>query len=175
MAGNSYTALNSGSGGDNIYDEDIGGSPVVKMQAGKIHTGAVGVDGGPVTTANPFPVRGAVASKFSYTTLAVNGVQVFSGAGSALFVFDINTTGGSEFLHFFDATATQENGTPPLQTTPSIASNAFLPSASGVLGQTFYGFSVTTGLWLQPSTTQNTMTKLASSTSNSGYVIYLLG
>src|SRR5512143_802711 len=60
MSGDSYTQLNPGAVGDKIYDEDVGGG--VKMPASKIHTGALGADGGAVTTTNPFPVGGAVLS-----------------------------------------------------------------------------------------------------------------
>lgn len=74
MAGNHSTALNPGSGGDGIYDEDIGGS--VYMPASKIHTGALGVDGGPVTNANPLPTSGG------QTTSATTVTQVPSSATS---------------------------------------------------------------------------------------------
>lgn len=47
------TRLNPGSGGDNIATEDIG---TYKIPVCKIRTGATDVDGGDVTTANPFPV-----------------------------------------------------------------------------------------------------------------------
>lgn len=145
---------------------------LVTMQAGKVHLGGVGIDLGPVTNANPFPVRAGIPSKYSYTACPVNGQSVFSGVGSALFVFDLNTTGGSEFLHFFDATATQANNAVPMQTTASIASAA---STATTLGHTFYGVEVITGLWMQPSTTQSVMTKLASSTNNSGFILYWPG
>ena len=48
------TVMNPGVGGDTLRTEDVGGG--VKIQAGKTHTGAAGVDGGPVTISNPFPV-----------------------------------------------------------------------------------------------------------------------
>jgi hypothetical protein len=51
------TQLNAGSGGDLIYTEDVGSG--FKMPATKIHTGAVGVDGGPVTSANPLNILAA--------------------------------------------------------------------------------------------------------------------
>lgn len=49
------TTLNSGTGGDTLRTEDVGGG--VKVPVSKIHTGAAGVDGGPVTTSNPFPTQ----------------------------------------------------------------------------------------------------------------------
>jgi hypothetical protein len=49
------TTLNAGAGGDTIYDEDLGAG--VKMPAVKLHTGALGVDGGAVTNTNPFPAK----------------------------------------------------------------------------------------------------------------------
>ena len=51
MANN--TTLNTGTGGDTLRTDDVGGS--VKIPVSKIHTGAAGVDGGAVTTSNPFP------------------------------------------------------------------------------------------------------------------------
>lgn len=48
------TTLDQGSGGDTLRTEDVGG---VKVPVSKIYLGASGVDGGPVTTANPFPTK----------------------------------------------------------------------------------------------------------------------
>ncbi|MDE2127973.1 MAG: hypothetical protein KGJ62_15435 [Armatimonadetes bacterium] len=53
MANN--TVLNPGSGGDTLVTEDVGGG--VKIAAGKLHTGAAGADGGPVTLGNPLAVQ----------------------------------------------------------------------------------------------------------------------
>jgi hypothetical protein len=53
------TTLNSGSGGDVIRSDDIGG---VKFPTSKITVGADGVDGGFVSTANPLPVSDAGGS-----------------------------------------------------------------------------------------------------------------
>lgn len=50
------TVLNSGAGGDTIQTEQPGGTGV-KYPVTKIYTGALDVNGGPVTTANPFDVR----------------------------------------------------------------------------------------------------------------------
>lgn len=47
------TRLNPGSGGDLLRSEDIG---PYKIAVSKIYVGASGVDGGPVTAANPLPV-----------------------------------------------------------------------------------------------------------------------
>jgi len=52
------TTLNPGVGGDVLRSEDVGGG--VKISVSKTHTGASGVDGGPVTTSNPFPVSGSM-------------------------------------------------------------------------------------------------------------------
>lgn len=48
------TLLNSGTGGDTIRSEDLGGG--VKIAVSKIYVGAHGTDGGPVSAANPLPV-----------------------------------------------------------------------------------------------------------------------
>lgn len=58
------TILNPGVGGDTVRNEEIGG---VKFPISKIYVGASGVDGGPVTAANPFPtsVQGTVACSIS--------------------------------------------------------------------------------------------------------------
>lgn len=60
------TVLNVGSGGDTIATEDIG---AYKLPVSKIRIGATDVDGGDVTTSNPFPVveSGAPAVVNPYT------------------------------------------------------------------------------------------------------------
>lgn len=80
MAGTSYTTLNPGTGGDNILDEDIGGSPDVKVAVSKLHTGALGVDGGPVGNTNPLP--GSI-------TDGTNGVVAVKAASTAAVATDI--------------------------------------------------------------------------------------
>lgn len=57
------TTLNSGTGGDTLRTEDVGGG--VKVPVSKIHTGAAGADGGPVTAANPFPTQSQSGSLVS--------------------------------------------------------------------------------------------------------------
>ena len=52
------TVLNSGTGGDTLATDDIGG---VKYPRGKITLGADGVNDGDVSSANPLPVTGTVA------------------------------------------------------------------------------------------------------------------
>lgn len=48
------TTINTGTGGDVLRTDDVGG---IKIPVSKIHTGADGVDGGPITAANPLPVQ----------------------------------------------------------------------------------------------------------------------
>ena len=50
------TLLNPGTGGDTVQTEQPGGVGV-KYPVTKIYTGALGVNGGPVTANNPFDVR----------------------------------------------------------------------------------------------------------------------
>ncbi len=50
------TTINSGSGGDIIMTEQVGGTGV-KYPVTKIYTGGLDVNGGPVTGSNPFDVR----------------------------------------------------------------------------------------------------------------------
>ena len=69
------TILNPGVGGDTVRNEDIGG---VKYPVSKIYTGAEGVNGGPVTDANPLPVElqnasVAVTGAFYQATQPVSG------------------------------------------------------------------------------------------------------
>lgn len=46
--------LNPGVGGDTVRADDVGAG--IKIPVSKIHIGGDGVDGGPVTTGNPFPI-----------------------------------------------------------------------------------------------------------------------
>lgn len=56
-----YTVLNAGSGGDAVTDEDTGttvaSSNPLKIPVVKIHTGALGTDGGPMLVTNPLFVQ----------------------------------------------------------------------------------------------------------------------
>lgn len=165
MAGNSTI---TGPGGTALYVEDIGGS--ILLPAVKIHTGALGVDGGPMSSTNPLFFQGRTPSLMTLNSLPAAGKLVKSGSGVAYTIFMINTTGGAIFGHVFDATATQSGGAIPLQTTASIATNG--QSGSVQLGSAIYGLTFTNGLWAQGSSTLQTMTTIAS-TSVNGYVLYV--
>lgn len=65
------TVLNTGSGGDTIATDDIGG---VKYARSKIVVGADGVNDGDVSSANPLPVTGTLTTVNTVTTLAGGGV-----------------------------------------------------------------------------------------------------
>lgn len=67
------TTLNSGAGGDTLRTDDVGGG--VKIPVSKIHTGADGVDGGPVTTSNPFPAQ-TVSGSLTALLLGGNATPV---------------------------------------------------------------------------------------------------
>lgn len=64
------TTLNSGAGGDTLRTDDVGGG--IKIPVSKIHNGADGVDGGPITTSNPFATQ---SQSGSLTALLVGGVS----------------------------------------------------------------------------------------------------
>jgi hypothetical protein len=70
------TRLFLGTGGDLIRTEDVGG--VYKIPVSKIYVGAPGVDGGPVTTENPFPVTvpGLVNVQGTVNALPTTGVVI---------------------------------------------------------------------------------------------------
>lgn len=74
------TVLNPGSGGDTIVTEQPGGVGA-KIPVSKIYTGALDVNGGPVTAANPFDVRDTVITKrFGVVSLgAPSGVISVAG------------------------------------------------------------------------------------------------
>lgn len=81
MSGASYTELYPGTGGDKMCNEDIGGSPVLKMPCTKIYTGALGSNGGPVTAANPLDVRaqggGPAANAAAQAIIAASDRSVY--------------------------------------------------------------------------------------------------
>jgi hypothetical protein len=62
------TTLNSGAGGDTLRTEDVGAG--VKIPVSKIHNGASGVDGGPITNSNPLATQ---TQSGSLTSLLVGG------------------------------------------------------------------------------------------------------
>lgn len=71
------TTLNPGSGGDVIATEDPGLG--YKIPVSKIRLGALDVDGGDVTPANPFPISLGDGVN-TVTTASVNGVSTMSVA-----------------------------------------------------------------------------------------------
>jgi hypothetical protein len=83
VSGDSSSQIAGGSG-DRIYDEDIGGG--IKMPASKLHTGALGADGGPVTTSNPFPVsvQGTPAVTVSGVATAAKQDTIITALGSGV-------------------------------------------------------------------------------------------
>ena len=72
------TQLNLGSGGDVIKTEDLG---AYKLAVSKIYLGAPGVNDGPVTASNPFPV--AVANFPSVQAVTASAMPLPDGAATA--------------------------------------------------------------------------------------------
>lgn len=156
-----------GPAGTLLYAEDLGGG--IFMPVVKIHTGAVNVDGGPMTASNPLQFQGAALSITTFTSIPTAGQSIKTGAGIAYVVSIINTTGAAEFAQVFDATTTRPTATVPLQTSASTANNG---QSQTTLGSIIYGIPFTNGLWLQMSTTLQTMTALAASTSTTGFILW---
>lgn len=75
------TTLNVGTGGDVIMTEQVGGAGT-KYPVSKIYTGALDVNGGPVTPANPFDVRVSGAD----STGAAQALSVSNRNGQAMLV-----------------------------------------------------------------------------------------
>lgn len=67
------TTLNTGTGGDVIASDDIGG---VKFQRVKLIQGADGTNDGDVSRSNPLPVVDAFATRSDTFTTAANGTTV---------------------------------------------------------------------------------------------------
>lgn len=72
------TVLNTGTGGDTIASDDIGG---VKFQRIKLVHGADGVNAGDVSTANPLPIYGPDATATGTITVTDSVVAAPGGAG----------------------------------------------------------------------------------------------
>ena len=73
------TVLNTGSGGDTIATDEIGG---IKFQRVKLTLGTDGVNGGDVSTSNPIPVSGY--SVISPQSSLASALSVSAGASSDL-------------------------------------------------------------------------------------------
>lgn len=166
MAGDSHVTRAASTGGANVYDEDIGSS--ILLSGSKWRTGAVGVDGGPVTTVNPFPLRLPPTVTSIITSIAQPGLLLFTGAGLILGGSMYNNFGGLLYLMVFDATSTQADGTFPLQTI-QLTNNAATPL---VYGHPFYGCQCATGGWLQVSSISTTMSTVDANTSMVGHVTH---
>ena len=94
---------------------------------------------------------------YSNSTLVTTGVSIKSSAGM-LFGYQIyNNTGVTIFLLFFNATSTQSNGASPLGGFhgPSLATGTLGTTAVTPKGRHF-----STGIWMQASSTVNTLTAL---------------
>lgn len=80
------TTLNTGTGGDVIATDDF---TTAKAQRIKVMLGATGVDGGNVTTANPFPVSPAgsyfIASSGNTTTAQLAASGTFTGTVESVY------------------------------------------------------------------------------------------
>lgn len=180
MAGASSTQLNVGTGGDLIYDEDIGGG--VKMAATKIHVGALGVDSGPVTSALPLPVSDvnvpAVGQKSAAAsmpvvlcsgsvsqgaTLAVGGIIIKNSPGSAMYIEAENTGAGAIYLQIHDrASGSPSASARPLWYSPVVAATTGV--IFGQMGHTVLGVPCASGVCLIASSTQAAYTALAVNT-----------
>ncbi len=171
------------------------------MPSAKIHVGSVGVDSGPADVATPFAVEATDGTAFyagintaqlpsalgqavaassisvviaqpsvaSATSTATAGVLIKSGAGVAISTQYINNSVGTVYAMVFDATSTQADGTAPLW--PQIGGGGIGTVVNLNWGPQVYGLPCSTGIWLQFSNTQLTMTAL-SSTAVTYTIIY---
>lgn len=120
------TTLNPGVGGDIIIDEDIGGQ---KMPVSKIRTGAAGVNGGDVTTTNPFPVRQCDGSGF--VTPVVTG-QIPASLGQKTMANSLAVVIASDQGAVPVSGTVAVSGTVPVSIAGTVAiSAAALPALSG--------------------------------------------
>ena len=95
------------------------------------------------------------------TSIPTAGQSIKSGATAVGYTVQfINNTGGSIIAMVFDAATTRANGAVPLWVGSTVGTG--LPSTLS-LGHTVNGLSATTnGIWLQFSSTQTTLTTIAS-------------
>jgi hypothetical protein len=110
------TVLNSGSGGDVIATDDIGG---VKYQRIKVVLGGDGVNAGDLSTSNPLPVQAAPAASnglsiFRSIDLDEGALEVVKSAPGCVYgMWVTNTAPTTRFIKFYDATSgTAGVGTP---------------------------------------------------------------
>ena len=89
----SSTELNPGSGGDKYLNDTIG-TEVVSL--GKLITGAAGVNGGPVTTTNPYPVAEphatTAATPVRKTSSTTEQRLIAAGARKGVVLFNDSTS-----------------------------------------------------------------------------------
>lgn len=90
-AWDSFTQLFAGTGGDKIYNEDLGAG--VKMASTKIHVGAGGVDGGPVAVANPLSMRQSDGSAF--ISPALDGTLTGGSLVAVMKAADVSSVGAN--------------------------------------------------------------------------------
>lgn len=112
--------LNPGAAGATAATDDIGG---VSFQKVKLNTGAAGVDGGPVTTANPLPVaQYAVASGggSDYHKVSAgsnNAVNIKNAAGQVYGIQGMNIAAYPVYVKLYDkATAPNPAADTPIRT-----------------------------------------------------------
>lgn len=125
---------------------------------------------GVAAVASSMPIVVGLPSITQASTWPTAGQSVKSGAGSAISVTLYNSTGGAIYMMAFDATSTRGNGSIPSWCSASISTGA-LQSFS--IGSIMYGLPVTNGLWVQFSSTNTTMTTIASTAIQVDSLTYL--
>lgn len=110
------TQLNPGTGGDLILTEQPGGSGP-KIPVSKIRLGDSDVDGGDVTTSNPFPVQvtGPALSVFRTASGSNSGSIIKGSAGVVknIFVGNLDATHNA-FLKLYDKPTAPTSADTPL-------------------------------------------------------------
>lgn len=150
MAGDSSIRAPAGAA---QYVEDIGGG--VLMPARKVHVGALGVDGGPLTIAATIPLRTSPILTGIIDSTDPNGQLIYSGACTLLSASIMNTFGGNAWAFFYDALVTQANGTVSPTIFGTLPTNAVTNTVNGSVFHGGYQFQ--TGIWLQFSNVNSSM------------------